>query len=291
MSVSRQHAFLAYLFQQNLQRLLRTSGFDRLAEHADATEIVDPNFTEFTPLESRADVMILHARAPRFFVIGEVQTTINPKKIEDWPWYWMQAFRRERCDGLLVVLTTKRSVRNWAQSIARRWESSPMNFVVLGGDDLEDDWTDERMRADLPGAVMALLLRENDDDFLIFVRRLWREVRHQQNLGRIDQSTFDDYIRIILDSVPDRWRGQIMEHEMGLESWTQQQFDQKREQGRQEGQLTGIRRSLLRVLDSQEQTLCHNSTARLNACEDVQQLEDWVDWVLQQPRKTTLTLP
>lgn len=295
MPVSRQHAFLAYLFKENLERLLRSSGFAGLAEYAEATEIIDPNFTEFTPLESRADVMILHAKNPRFFVIGEVQTSINSKKAEDWPWYRMQASRRERCDGLVVVLATTRPVRIWAQNIAQQWEGSPMQLVVLGGDDLSEDWTTERIRTDLPGAVMTLILGAGDDAPSSFIRPLWREVLRQRTAGRIDQSTFDDYAQIILDSVPDTWRKQIMEHEMGLESWTQKQFDRKRaeglQKGREEGRVTGIRRTLRLIIRSQAQTLCAESAARIDACHDVQQLERWVDWVLQQPRGVQLTLP
>ena len=131
MSVSRQHALMAKLFKDNLPTLLRWAGLEELAPHAHRAMIVDPTFEEIMPVESRTDVFMLHMDDPPFFVIGEIQTSINPKKAEDWPWYWMQAHRRERCDGLLIILATKRSVYRWAADIAEAWRNSPMQMLVF----------------------------------------------------------------------------------------------------------------------------------------------------------------
>lgn len=78
---------------------------------------------------------------------------------------------------------------------------------------------------------------------------------------------------------------------MALGTWVEQQRELSREAEREQGQADGVRRSLLMILRNKGQTLCPSSLARLEACDDVHQIERWMEWVLEQPRGGQLTLP
>jgi len=76
---------------------------------------------------------------------------------------------------------------------------------------------------------------------------------------------------------------------MALESWTQQQRDESRAIGLQEGLEQGLgegleafRRAISTLAARRDLHLTPSSIARLNACRDLDQLLQWHSWLLEQ---------
>jgi hypothetical protein len=99
------------LLQQSLQAELPP--FERVA-------VADPNVTDLSPAEFRADLVLLlegaQGRPPLSALVVEVQLQPDTGKRWSWPVYIVGLRARLRCDVGLVVVTDSTSVATWASS-------------------------------------------------------------------------------------------------------------------------------------------------------------------------------
>jgi hypothetical protein len=109
------HEALVHLFRANLRLIevltapilqLPPGGLGEL-------RVLDANLTDARPLERRADLAILPSVGPAFIV--EVQLAIDATKRWTWPSYSALTRDRLRRDVVLVVITLKEGVADWAR--------------------------------------------------------------------------------------------------------------------------------------------------------------------------------
>ena len=109
------HEALIHLFRANLRLIevltapllgLPPGGLGEL-------RIEDANLTDPRPLERRADLAILPSVGPAFIV--EVQLAVDATKRWTWPSYTALTRDRLRRDVVLVVVTLKAAVAEWAR--------------------------------------------------------------------------------------------------------------------------------------------------------------------------------
>jgi hypothetical protein len=109
------HEALVHLFRANLRLIevltapilqLPPGGLGEL-------RVLDANLTDARPLERRADLAILPSVGPAFIV--EVQLAIDASKRWTWPSYTALTRDRLRRDVVLVVITLKAGVADWAR--------------------------------------------------------------------------------------------------------------------------------------------------------------------------------
>src|SRR5699024_2631203 len=114
----------------------------------------------------------------------------NAKKKEDWPWYWFQAHRRERCDGIVLILSTDPAVTRWAKRVVARWRRSPVKLIVVDGACVPAHWSEEEVHANLPAAVLALVLRGHTLQDLHLPDLIWNELKQRRKTGGFDLNAF-----------------------------------------------------------------------------------------------------
>ncbi len=95
----------------------------------------DANFTQLTPTEFRADLVITLRRddEPVMGIVIEVQLATDPKKRFTWPLYVAALHAKLRCPTALVVIAPDDAVARWAREpIATLQPGSAFTPLVIG---------------------------------------------------------------------------------------------------------------------------------------------------------------
>jgi hypothetical protein len=161
---------VASLQHEELVELLRSDPLLSVELLQRSGALVLPSFTraevrpgelrELLPTERRVDVVVLLTNDdPVYVLLVEVQTSIDPRKRQTWPYYLAALHADHRCPVALLVCSPEADVRAWASTpIAIGHPGWVLEPVVVGPAEVprvEDE--DEARRAPYRAVLSALM--------------------------------------------------------------------------------------------------------------------------------------
>lgn len=285
MSVSIEHEAPIELCHRHPQLVLKLLG---LLGHAVPPDVVaEPqpaNFNQPVVEQWQSDgaMLLKIVQQPVGAVALEIQRKPDPAKRLSWPVYTAALHAKHGgIDTYLLVIATNRPTAQWARQPIKTCQPHA-SFVplVVGPDELPRVESVEAALADLPLAMLSALLHVSDDHGEIDAGHALRAA--QARAGSDVVVWFYGLLRGIVD---DEKLTLLQEIIKMLDPWANFQPRTKWEResfsaGISEGEAKGEAKALLRVLMARSLPLADDQRRRIEQCQDVQQLERWIERAL-----------
>lgn len=285
MSVSIEHEAPIELCQRHPQLVPKLLG---LLGHALPSDVVaEPlpaNFNQPVVEQWQSDgaMLLKIVHQPVGAVALEIQRKPDPAKRLSWPVYTAALHAKHGgINTYLLVIATNRPTAQWArQPIKSCQPHAPFVPLVVGPDELPRVESVEAALADLPLAMLSALLHVSDDRGEVDASHALRAV--QAKAGSDVVVWFYGLLRGIVD---DEKLTLLQEIIKMLDPWANFQPRTKWEResfsaGISEGEAKGEAKALLRILSSRNLPLADDQRRRIEQCQDVQQLERWIERAL-----------
>lgn len=241
------------------------------------------------PMTIAADALTQVIRAdgaPELGIWNEIQRSPDERKKLTWPVYEWGGRARDGCDSCVLVIATTRAVAAWARRpIVNRFNSASQ--VVAGPDEVPRISDFAEARANPALAVLSAALHKNGPDGIAVVRAAAAALRGLPN-GRawpysslvfngLKQGQFPAIRKDIMQELESEqpwlvpnWR------EEPLSAGWERFLDTYRQDGLIEARVA----ILLRQLERRGFAVDEATRARVNECQDIAQLDEWLDRVL-----------
>jgi len=243
--------------------------------------IESENLTQFTPVERRADLVVLLVDdKPVLSIALEVQLDRDEAKQYSWMDYAAILFRRFKCPTCVMVIAFDESVANWARRPIRFWPEVEIRPYVIGPGavPLVDA---EQAALDPELAVLSAMAHGRDEpDVAVAAARVALEAVRGLDSGQVTL-----YSDLIVHVMSDAAR---VAFEALMNSGTyeyQSEFVRKYvNQGRAEGEARGEARgraegevqSLLMVVGARSIVLTSKQKQRIETCTNLELLGQWI---------------
>ncbi len=238
-----------------------------------AAELVDLKLAEY-----RADAVILlgPAEAPTEAFVLEVQSAIDPRKHLTWPLYVASLRLRFGCPVTLVVVALEPQVAAWCVApIDLGRQRGTLRPLVLGPAEIPviTDLDEARRAPELAVLSVAAHARDPGAEYIALAA-----LAAVHGLDRDRELAYPDFIFAVLGKLARAALEQLMNkpnHEY------QSDFARKYySQGKAAGEASGEARLLLKLLRFKGFDVTPELTARVESCQDLEQLDLWAERVL-----------
>jgi len=246
--------------------------------------VADSDLSEVQPVERRADLVL---RGPGLSVVVEVQRSRDGGKRLSWPAY--VTHERAAAGGLptmLVVVAMDPSVARWARRpITTGHPGFVLKPLVLGREAIPRITDPDSARAQPELAVLSAMAHGDGPDALAVGRAA------VAGLTMVDTSNTSLYFDIVLRAVGSVVR-RLLEDPLTIPYTYKSDFakryiaigrEEGREEGREQGEARALRRSIRAILDARSLSLSPKHIARLEACTNIHQLDDWLERAVTAP--------
>ncbi|WP_304453454.1 hypothetical protein [Nocardiopsis sp. YSL2] len=281
------HELKVRLFQNNPElapvMLRDTIGFP-VPDYA-RVELGCTDHTKLKPVPFKSDsVVVLYDEhgAKQMAIIAEVQHKKDPDKPYSWPLYVATVWEIIRCPVRLMVVCPDSSTERWAREPIRfEAGGTALAPAVMGPSNTPVIDDIERAQA-LPELAVLSAAAHGDDPAVLKAA--------EAALDPLPDHTrliYNDFIESKLSE-----SARLMWEELmatGTYEW-QSDFARKyvgqgraegrevgREEGREEGRLLATHDALLRLLERRGIPVSEHERSRINACDDLDQLDTWFD--------------
>ncbi len=278
------HEAIVELFRQRpvlAAELLQESLFVTIPPFT-SVRIESGNFTDLTPPEYRADLVVLLANdQPVLGIIVEVQLRIDEAKLYTWPHYATSLRVRLSCPTCVLVYTLDEKVARWAMtpvSCGPAWSFAP---VVIGPDlvPVVEDIGPAKARPEL--ALLSVLAHGDRVTPERGVQMGDVVIKATENLSDELRKLYYDLILNAL-SLAARKELEAMylkNHEYVSDfarKYVAEGEAKGKAKGKAEGRLEGEALSILRFLEARGIAVDEASRQRILACTDQATLDQWL---------------
>lgn len=239
--------------------------------------IADPNVTDLSPAEFRADLVLLlegaQGGSPLSALVVEVQLQPDPGKRWSWPVYIAGLRARLRCDVGLVVVTDSGSVASWASKpIPTGHPGFTLTPMVLGPASVPEVRDEDTAEQSPELAVLSAVLHGAGPSAVDIGQAAILAVRH------LDRDRAALYIDLVLASANAAAR-RILEAVMVSKNYEFQSDFAKRyvAEGRAKGRAQGLAEAVLQVLAARSIPVPPEVRDRIAQCTDDTTLVAWLD--------------
>ena len=261
-----------------------------------AATVAEPypaRFNQIAVEEWEADgaMVLWQGQDPVGAVVLEIQRQHDPDKRSSWPLYTaaLHAKHRGLLKTYLLVIATNRQTAQWAQQpIATCQPHAPFRPLVLGPDEVGRLDSEEAARADLPLAMLSAVLHVNDHGGEVDAAHA---LRATEAVAGTDAAIW--FYGLLRGLVDDERLTLLQEMIKMLNPWanykprTQWERDHYNAgvadgeaKGEAKGEARGEAKALLRILSSRGLSATDAQRHQIQACEDTQQLERWIERAL-----------
>lgn len=225
-------------------------------ESADLTDVV--------PVEYRADLVVLLVDGnPVLGIVIEVQLQPDPRKRFSWPVYVAGLRARLQCPCCLLVMTASTKTAQWAQEPLSIGPGCQLQPLVVGPEGVPIVTDPVRARQDPEIAVLSVMAHGHGDV------ETAAKIAFTAAIGtsELDEDTRVLYLDLIESALSEAARKAF---EMIPEGYQFQGPSFKK--GKLEGQAVGV----LEVLDARGIPVDSATRERVQACQDPEQLRQWL---------------
>lgn len=275
MSVSDQHAALSIVFHDALPQLLAKVNLQGLLSSVGMLEVGDPTMLDVMPIEGAADALVVSRGVLKRFFIAEIQRGKDPQKSKRWLWYGAQAVLREQCDGYIFIIVTKQNLVAWARDIADNLQNMHAQYIVMDASSFSTDWSAAQVHENVGAALFTIAIHGDQGTHSSLAQLVWQEIKRLRKQDSFDPHRLDIYTRILVQSAPVAWSQYAMEHDMEYRTWFDEQMYRSKQQGVAQGTSGTLRKAILELAALRNVVLSAQSTERIMACEDIDQLQTW----------------
>ncbi|MBI3181707.1 MAG: hypothetical protein HYZ28_06155 [Myxococcales bacterium] len=235
--------------------------------------VEDAAFTQVTPTEYRADlVVLLGDRAPVFGIVVEVQLSRDETKRFTWPFYAVALRARLRCPTCLLVVAPDARVAEWAsEPIELGQPGSQYRPLVLGPGLVPLIASESEARRAPELAVLSALAHGNRERGIEVGKAVFIAARD------LDEDRRLLYIDLVLAFLSEDARKNL-EDQMAREGYEYQSDFARRyfAEGKAEGKAEGLRAALVKVLEVRGFDLSPDLRRRIEAEANIERLERWL---------------
>ncbi|WP_433791865.1 hypothetical protein [Actinoplanes sp. CA-252034] len=236
----------------------------------DEAHLASADLTDVAPTEYRADAVVTLTRGEEkvLSVVVEVQRQIDARKRRSWPAYVATLYARSGCPVALLVLCPQQSVADWAaQPILISLPPSEIHPVAFGPAQTPII-TDLETAQRLPElAILSTLAHADQHDPIPLFKALFRAL----DAIETDRAVlYHDFVLTVLPAATRKLLEDYMtttDHPYKSE-WAQRQYAA--------GEVAGEARSLLTVLSARGIEVSDEARAKITACADLEQLDQWI---------------
>jgi hypothetical protein len=248
-----------------------------------AVTISDSTLNQTAPVEFHADLVLElqnEQQQPELSIVIEVQRDVDRRKELTWPAYVSVRRVRGKCPTVLLVVTTNADVAAWASKpIDLGLGLAVMRPLVLGPAVIPVI-TDPVLAMREPElALLSALSHDESEQGENVVATLLHALLH------VEHEHTGLYFELVYNHVRDPLKraieAMIMERQTARKPDRFPPFAQVLvDRGIREGELKGVRNTLLRLLKRAGLDLNDEQRARIEACSDITTLERWTDNVI-----------
>jgi hypothetical protein len=264
------------------------------------------DLTKMSPVSYQADAVFTLGEPAKLALIVEIQLGVDDEKRFTWPYYVASLRAREQIPVELLVITDSTRVENWASSPIAVSSSNRWTPLVIGPHSFA------RIRKSVGKSrqsphfeVLSLVLSQHDASNAgqpeHSTTQAWQTLETIRESSDLAGETARLYSDTVMRVVPTAVRT-LLEKMMGLENYEDKSllfrntfgrgYEKGIEEGRQEGiekgiekglhdgRAEGLRRSLYKVVEARSLTLSTSQRRRIDACNDPERLEAWVERAL-----------
>ena len=273
--VSSSHEAMHRIFHHDSEMLGRTFRALGLSlPTPDTVSIISGDVTEIRLMERRIDTLVrcetLDSEA--YLVAIESQRRVDEEKRYTWPYYLAFLADKYRMPVLLLVICHDRRVATWAAQPfkhgAGAWAALTLRAIVVGPDNVPLITDEEQAREYVPLAVLSALTHAKEDGIGAILKTLVSALKtldDPEEAFKLAEMTGSGLREL------DTRAAEIWKQMMAMDtSFYRSPFSQ---QLRAEGGAV----VLLRVLHTRGITLTDQQRARIEGCDQPDQIEEWVD--------------
>jgi hypothetical protein len=240
----------------------------------DKAHLASADLTDVAPTEYRADAVVTLTRADKnvLAVVVEVQRQVDQRKLRSWPAYVATLYARLGCPVTLLVVCPLQSVADWAaKPILFSLPPSEIHPVAFGPAQtpvITDPETAQR----LPElTVLSAIAHAGRPDPMPLLKAM------QSALAVIESDRAVLYYEFALTMLPTAARTLLEEYMTATDYPYKSEFGRPYfAAGKAEGKAEGEARSLLTVLTARGIEVSDEARAKITACTDLEQLDQWI---------------
>ncbi|MFC6878688.1 MULTISPECIES: hypothetical protein [Actinomadura] len=279
--VSKRHEGPIHIIRNNpevIAHLLRDAFGLVLPEY---TSVINGSeeFTQVAPASYRGDNVVLlcgkDPARPSLAVVAETQLKIDSDKPFTWPVYASVLRERKRCDVLLVVFCTRKSVAAWADTSIdlghSRFQLRPL-VIGPGTAPLVTTTGEAARRPEL--AILATLVGAAGEPDQASMEIVHAALATLNNAGHKDAVLYSE---MVLDALP-KAAQRILEALMttGTTEFKSDFAKRHEARGKAEGKVEGEAKALLLVLAAHGIEISEEQREMVTGCQDTAVLEEWL---------------
>jgi hypothetical protein len=264
--------------------------------------VADTTLDQLIPVEFRAD-LVLELRdaegAIVFSIVLESQRDKAPRKKFSWPVYVTVARAERESPAVVLVIAIDPEIASWAaEKIELGLGLGALQPLVLGPATLPVVTDLELAEQEVELSILSAMAHGNGPEGLAVLQAAFAA------LGRFDREHAMVYFQIIWDVLREPMKlaleALVMERQTegtasfppfaqkliergerkGLRDGKLEGLREGKLEGLREGERKGLREALLRLLARAQIPLTEGDRARIQACEDVETLDRWLENVL-----------
>lgn len=241
---------------------------------------------QLAPTELRADLVLVLRDAPggpsRLVIVVEVQLGIDADKPFVWPSYLVNAFARERCAALVLVITACPKVATWARrSICVGPGNEDLKVHVLGPSEIPLI-EDPAQAIENPALTLLSLLARGPASKLAVV------LAALERLDQVDSRDRNVYTHLVFRAIGAQLQRAVEAHYTMLRDYPEFKdpppalkplfdlIDRSKAEGKAEGEADAV----LQILALRKVHLEGEQQAHIAACRDLVQLRVWLERAL-----------
>ncbi|MEU4619158.1 hypothetical protein AB0G04_04135 [Actinoplanes sp. NPDC023801] len=233
----------------------------------DEAHLASADLTDVAPTEYRADAVVTLTRGEKkvLSVVVEVQRQIDPRKLRSWPAYVATLYARLGCPVTLLVLCPQQPVADWAAKPILISLPPSRIFPVAFGPAQTPLITDPETAQRLPElTILSTLAHADQNDPIPLFKALFRAL---DAIEADRAALYHDFVLTVLPAATRKLLEDYMtttDHPYKSE-WAQRQY------------AAGEAHSIIKVLKARGIDVSDEAQAKITACIDRAQLDQWLE--------------
>jgi hypothetical protein len=240
----------------------------------DEAHLASADLTDVAPTEYRADAVVTLTRMGKivFAVVVEVQRRVDKKKRRSWPAYVTTLHARLGCPVDLLIICPDQKVADWAANpIVVSLSPSTIHPLAVGPAQTPVITDPETARRLPELTVLSTLAHAGRSDPTPLFEALFAAF---EAIDSARAGTYHDFVRGVLPAASRKLLEDLVSttKDRYFSDWARRQHAE----GFAEGQAEGEARAIVTVLMARGIDISDEARAKITACTDLEQLNQWI---------------
>jgi hypothetical protein len=240
-------------------------------------ETVDPTFNEVSPVEYRADAVLLlrERKRPVFGIVVEAQLKPDRSKSFTWPLYAATARARYRCPFVVTVVTPSSRTERWASKAIDLGGGNHFRPVIVGPRRIPRV-TDRDQARRAPQLAVLSAMAHGRGDVEIATAIGSAAVRAARTLPEPERLLYSVVITASLSEAARKALEMELDLYKFLDRGPRKMYRRAEAKGRAEGKAEGVAIAVTTILEQRGLKLTGEQRRQIVACRDQRRLDRWL---------------